>query len=144
MGAVKRIAELRQLRDQPLWKLLASLNAPLVLGVLQELLLRDEKVMPASALLERLHQELQALKQAGEDMPQTAQAYLALWLTEGWLTRRLPVGAQEEQYELTTDAITAIRFLQGVLQPFTDQMRSGADARRRVAQIAWFFLGFAY
>lgn len=117
MGAVKRIAELRQLRDQPLWKLLASLNAPLVLGVLQELLLRDEKVMPASALLERLQQELQALKQAGEDMPQTAQAYLALWLTEGWLTRRLPVGAQEEQYELTTDAITAIRFLQGVLQP---------------------------
>lgn len=117
MSAIKAIAQLRQLREQPLWKLLASLNAPLVLGVLQELLLRDEKVVPASALLERLQQELQALKQAGEDMPQSAQAYLALWLNEGWLTRRLPPGAQEEQYELTTDAVTAVRFLQGVLQP---------------------------
>jgi Protein of unknown function (DUF3375) len=100
-----------------LWKLLASDKAPLVLGVLQDLLLGEEKVVPASVLLEKLNQELQQLKGAAEDMPQSAQAYLALWLSEGWLTRRLPVGAQEEQYELTTDAVTAIRFLQGVLQP---------------------------
>jgi Protein of unknown function (DUF3375) len=50
-------------------------------------------------------------------MTQSAQAYVAAWLSEGWLTRRLPAGVQEEQYELTTDAVTAIRFLQGVLQP---------------------------
>jgi hypothetical protein len=89
----------------------------MVLGVLQDLLLGEEKVVPASVLLEKLQQELQQLKGAGEDMPQSSQAYLALWLSEGWLTRRLPVGAQEEQYELTTDAVTAIRFLQGVLKP---------------------------
>ncbi|MDO8372265.1 MAG: DUF3375 family protein, partial [Polaromonas sp.] len=98
-------------------KLLASDKAPLVLGVLQDLLLGDEKVVPVSVLLEKLQQELQQLKGGGEDMPQTAQAYLALWLSEGWLTRRLPAGAQEEQYELTTDAVTAIRFLQGILRP---------------------------
>jgi Protein of unknown function (DUF3375) len=117
VSAIKRIAQLRQLREQPLWKLLASDKAPLVLGVLQGLLLGEEKVVPASVLLEKLNQELQQLKGAAEDMPQSGQAYLALWLSEGWLTRRLPVGAQEEQYELTTDAVTAIRFLQGVLQP---------------------------
>ncbi len=89
----------------------------MVLGVLQDLLLGEEKVVPASVLLEKLQQELQQIKGAGEDMPQSGQAYLALWLSEGWLTRRLPAGAQEEQYELTTDAVTAIRFLQGVLQP---------------------------
>lgn len=100
-----------------MWKLLASDKAPLVLGVLQDLLLGDEKVVPVSVLLEKLQQELQQLKGGGEDMPQTAQAYLALWLSEGWLTRRLPAGAQEEQYELTTDAVTAIRFLQGILRP---------------------------
>lgn len=100
-----------------MWKLLASDKAPMVLGVLQDLLLGEEKVVPASVLLEKLQQELQQLKGAGEDMPQSGQAYLALWLSEGWLTRRLPAGAQEEQYELTTDAVTAIRFLQGVLQP---------------------------
>jgi uncharacterized protein DUF3375 len=117
MSSVKSIAQLRQLREQPLWKLLASHNAPVILVVLQELLLGEEKVVAASALLERLQQELQVLKQAGEDMAQSAQAYIASWLSEGWLTRRLPIGAQEEQYELTTDAVTAIRFLQGVLKP---------------------------
>lgn len=117
MSSIKTIAQLRQLREQPLWKLLASDKAPMVLGVLQGLLLGEEKVVPASVLLEKLQQELQQLKGAGEDMAQSGQAYLALWLSEGWLTRRLPAGAQEEQYELTTDAVTAIRFLQGILQP---------------------------
>ena len=51
---VERTAELRQLREQPLWTLLASLNAPLVAGILQELLPRGEKVLRASALLQRL------------------------------------------------------------------------------------------
>jgi hypothetical protein len=117
MSSVKTIAQLRQLRQQPLWKLLASHNAPIVLAVLQELLLGEHKIMPASALHERLTQELQRLKQAGEEIPPSAQVHVAAWLSEGWLTRRLPAGAQEEQYELTTDAVTAIRFLQGVLQP---------------------------
>lgn len=117
MSSVKSITQFRQLREQALWKLLASHNAPIVLAVLQELLLGEHKVVPASALHERLAQELQRLKQAGEDMAQSAQAYVAAWLSEGWLTRRLPAGVQEEQYELTTDAVTAIRFLQGVLQP---------------------------
>jgi len=117
MSSVKTIAQFRQLRERALWKLLASHHAPIVLAVLQELLLGEHKVVPASALHERLTQELLALKQAGEDMTQSAQVYVAAWLSEGWLTRRLPAGAQEEQYELTTEAVTAIRFLQGVLQP---------------------------
>lgn len=117
MSSVKSIAQFRQLRDEALWKLLASHNAPIVLGVLQELFLGEDRVLPASVLHERLTLEFQRLKQAGEDMAQSPQAYIAAWLSEGWLSRRLPVGAQEEQYELTTDAVTAIRFLQGVLQP---------------------------
>lgn len=117
MSSVKTLAQLRQLRDEPLWRLLAADSAPVVLGVLQELFLGDEKVIPASALKEKLQQELQALKQTGVDMSQSPQVYIAAWLNERWLSRRLPPGAQEEQYELTTDAVTAIRFLQGVLKP---------------------------
>jgi len=117
LSSVKLSAQLRQLREQPLWKLLASHNAPLVLAILQKLLLGEEKTLPASVLHEKLQQELAALKQAGEELTQTPQAYVAAWLAEGWLSRRLPPGAQEEQYELTTDAVTAIRFLQSVLQP---------------------------
>ncbi len=87
MSSVKTIAQFRQLRERALWKLLASHNAPIVLAVLQELLLGEHKVVPASALHERLTQELLALKQAGEDMTQSAQVYVAAWLSEGWLTR---------------------------------------------------------
>lgn len=77
MSSVKTIAQFRQLRERALWKLLASHNAPIVLAVLQELLLGEHKVVPASALHERLTQELLALKQAGEDMTQSAQVYVA-------------------------------------------------------------------
>ncbi len=86
----------------------------MVLGVLQDLLLGEEKVVPASVLLEKLQQELQQIKGAGEDMPQSGQPCGCL---RDGLTRRLPAGAQRCHYELTTDAVTAIRFLQGVLQP---------------------------
>jgi hypothetical protein len=79
MSSRKTIAQLRQLRDRALWKLLASHNAPIVLAVLQELLLGEHRVVPASALHERLTQELLALKQAGEDMTQSAQAYVAAY-----------------------------------------------------------------
>jgi len=84
MSSVKTIAQLRQLRERALWKLLASHNAPVVLAVLQELLLGEHRVVPASALHERLTQELLALKQAGEDMTQSAQAYVAAWLSEAF------------------------------------------------------------
>jgi hypothetical protein len=130
MSSIKRIAQLRQLRERPLWKLLASDNASLVLALLQKLLLQQDKVLPASALNEILAQELLELKRSGEDMPQKPQAYVAAWLAEGWLTRRLPLGAPEEEYELTTEAITAIRFLEGVLQP-----RSAATESRLASVI---------
>lgn len=75
MSSVKTIAQFRQLRERALWKLLASHHAPIVLAVLQELLLGEHKVVPASAFHERLTQELLALKQAGEDMTQSAQVF---------------------------------------------------------------------
>ena len=117
MSSVKSIAQLRQLREQPLWKLVASHNAPIVMGVLQTVLLTETRTLTASALHERVAQELKLLKQAGEDMAQTAQAYVSAWLADKWLQRHLPPGSQEEVYELTTEAVTAIRFMQGVLTP---------------------------
>ena len=50
-------------------------------------------------------------------MPQTAQAYVADWLKQGWLTRRLPTGASEEVYELGVEAANVIRFLATTLKP---------------------------
>jgi hypothetical protein len=116
MRGPRGIAALRALRSRPLWRLLAGDKAPVVIAILQELLLDGEKTLAASVLVERLARALEELRAAGEDLPQTAQAYVADWLAQGWLSRRLPVGASEEQYELSSDAAHAIRFVSSLMQ----------------------------
>ncbi|WP_305806526.1 DUF3375 domain-containing protein [Stenotrophomonas sp. YIM B06876] len=111
-----RVARYRHLREQPLWKLLAADHAPEVIGLLQSLLLEGERRLPAAVLHERLQQQLDDLN-AGQllhELPRPAQAYVAHWLAQGWLERRLPEGAQQEEYELSTQATQAIRFIAGL------------------------------
>jgi len=117
MNANKTIATYRRLRAQPLWRLLASANGPTAIALLQTLLYEQERSLPASILFERLEQELEALRARGDDFPQTAQAYAAGWLSDGWLERRFPAGASEEEYELSTATQEAIRFLAGIVSP---------------------------
>ncbi|WOB26388.1 MULTISPECIES: DUF3375 domain-containing protein [Xanthomonas] len=111
-----RIARYRSLRDEPLWKLLAADHAPEVIGLLQGLLLDGERVLPAAVLHERLQRLLDDInaEHLARDLPRTAQAYVAHWLAQGWLERRLPDGAQQEEYELSTQAAQAIRFVDGL------------------------------
>lgn len=119
MNTTHSLAALRALRDEPLWQLLAALKAPAVATTLHALLLEGEKVLTGSVLHERLTRELELLRAAGEDLPQSAPAYVADWLRQGWLTRRLPSGANEEVYELSAAAAAAIRFLFAMLKPRT-------------------------
>ncbi len=111
-----RIAGYQRLREQPLWKLLASDRAPVLIGLLQGLLLEADRRVPGSILAERLQQQLDALNadELDVELPRTAQAYIAYWLAQGWLERRLPEGASEEEYELSRQAVQAIRFIAGV------------------------------
>ncbi|KFA19643.1 hypothetical protein A11G_0107220 [Xanthomonas vasicola pv. musacearum NCPPB 4392] len=113
-----RIARYRALREQPLWKLLAADQSPEVIGLLQTLLLDSERGLPAAVLHERLQRMLDDLNvdQLSRELPRTAQDYVAHWLAQGWLERRLPEGAQQEQYELSTQAMQAIRFADGLEQ----------------------------
>ncbi len=119
MKSSRAAASLRTLREQPLWRLLAANKAPVVIALLQSLYQDNAKVLPGSALIERLSRELEDLRITGEEMPQTAHAYVADWLSEGWLTRRFPAGASEEEYELSAEALSALRFILGVLKPRT-------------------------
>ena len=119
MSSLSQSFTLRTLREQPLWKLLAAIKAPTVLALLRSLLLDGDKVLPGSVLLERLTHEIDLLRAAGIDLPQTPQQYLADWLAEGWLIRRLPAGASEELFDLSADAVTALRFVQTQVQPRT-------------------------
>lgn len=108
----ERITRYRLLREQPQWKLLAAVNAPEIIGLLQSLLMEGERTLAAPVLHERLQRALDQLngKELSRELPRTAQAYVANWLAQGWLERRLPDGADQEQYELSTQALQAIRF----------------------------------
>ena len=119
MNTARTAAHLHALREQPLWQLLAATKAPAVVAALRALLFEGEPALPASVMHERLLRELEALRDAGEDLPQPPQTYLADWLRQGWLVRRLPEGASEETYALSVEAAGAIRFLGTLLQPKT-------------------------
>ena len=106
-----RVALWQRLRQQPTWKLLAADHAPLIAALLQCLLHDAERRLPVSLLHERLERELEELRGHGHVLPRNAQGYAAEWLSAGWLERRFPDGASEEQYELSTQAIGALRFL---------------------------------
>jgi hypothetical protein len=93
------IATYRRMRKEPLWRMLASDNGPIVIGLLQSHLYDSERSLLASILHERIGRDLETLRAQGEDLPQSAQAYIANWLAEGYLERRFPVGASEEEYE---------------------------------------------
>lgn len=119
MNAARLAAALRILREQPQWQLLAATKAAPILAVLRAVLFEGDSVLPGSILAERVARELDALRESGEDLPQTAQAYLADWLRQGWLVRRLPDGASEETYELSADAVAALRHVGSLLAPKT-------------------------
>ncbi len=66
-------------------------------------------------------------------MPQTAQAYAAVWLAEGYLVRRFPSGANEESYELSAPAAAAIRFIASLHAPRAAFVRH--DPQRLIARV---------
>ncbi|KLU21648.1 hypothetical protein EOS_34560 [Caballeronia mineralivorans PML1(12)] len=124
MKARRTAAALDNLRNQPLWRLLAATKGPVFIALLQSLFLDVDKVLPSSVMHERLVREIDALRADGEELPQTAQAYVTEWLNNGWLSRRFPPGASEEEYELSADALTALRFVTSLLKPRTTATES--------------------
>ena len=138
MKADVPLATNRRLRQQPLWRLLAAPSGPAALALMQTHLYDGERSLPASIFHERIARELEHLRSLGEDWPQTAQAYVAGWLSEGHLERRFPPGASEEEYELSTSTIEAIRFVAGQVKPHSaaTESRLGLviDALARLAE----------
>ncbi|MCJ8499802.1 DUF3375 domain-containing protein [Desulfatitalea alkaliphila] len=107
----------RRLRDEPLWRLLAADNGPVAIALLQNNLMEGNRKLAASILYERLERDLEQLRARGEALPQTARAYVADWLAKGWLIRRFPAGATEEEYELSAAAAKAIHLIGGLVEP---------------------------
>lgn len=71
MSIVRSAATLRNLREQPMWKLLAADRAPVIAALLDNLLLREEKVLFASTLEDRLTRDTEARCAQGYGLPYT-------------------------------------------------------------------------
>ncbi|MDQ0005867.1 hypothetical protein J2W28_005036 [Variovorax boronicumulans] len=108
-----------------MWKLLRADRGPVIAALLENLLLRDEKVLFASSLEERLTRDIETLRAQGYDLPFAATAYIREWIDQGWLSRRLASGAPEEEISLTTDAANAVRFIVGA----TETRRTATQSR---------------
>ena len=65
MKADKAIATYRRMRAQPLWRLLASITGPTVIGLLQSHLYESERSLPASIFHERISRDLEELRAQG-------------------------------------------------------------------------------
>lgn len=125
------------LREGRVWKLLAADLGPLVLAMLQSLFQDEEKTLPGSVLHERLTRDIDALRGHGHNLPQAAQGYVADWLMQGWIERRFPPGASEEVFELTADAVNALRFVSTLLKPRTTATESRlASVMQQVVRLA--------
>jgi hypothetical protein len=103
----------------PTRTLLAARRAPLIVGVLHSLFVEGDMALRSSVLCERLMRDMELLRAEGEDLAQAPQQAVAEWLAAGWVTRSLPAGAPEEVYELSAEALGAIRFVCGALRPRT-------------------------
>lgn len=132
-------ARYRTLRDAPMWRLLASQQGPLVIGILQALLYEEERTLPGSVFLERLA-PLWAEAMLEAVSPEDARALAARFVREGYLVTRLPAGVLEEQYELTAGALEAIRILSRALTrrsgPSESRLEMLAHAVVKLAQDA--------
>ncbi|WP_253252540.1 DUF3375 domain-containing protein [Variovorax boronicumulans] len=117
-GVIGLYSDLSELRESPRWKLLRADKAPVVLACLSVLFsVGPDRVLPTSALHERLTRQIGLLRSLGCDLPQTPQQYVIEWLNAGWLRRDFPDESAEEVFELSTDGAEALRVVTRMLRP---------------------------
>jgi hypothetical protein len=85
MHPITHAQALRQLRQQPTWRLLAAENAPAIMALIQAHLLEGARKLPASLLVERLGRDLEAFApRAGTCRSRPAPIWPIGWRRAGW------------------------------------------------------------
>lgn len=134
-GVVGLYSDLAELRDAPLWRALRVDNAPAYVACLSVLFTEGaEGKLSTSAIHERLTRLIVMLRGVGCELAQTSQAYVAEWLTSGWLRREYPDGALEEIYELSSDGSEALRIVRRMLRPRSAATESRLTSVLRLIQ----------
>lgn len=123
MHLARQIATFKRLREKPVWRLLAGTNSYITLAVLQKHLLEGDRRVPQSILIERVEQDLDELRAEGQEHAK-AQILISSWLSSGFIERHFPLGAAEEEYEISSGAAQAIRFITGLEERRTSATES--------------------
>lgn len=115
---VETASRLRALREETAWAMLRGELGHVVAAILRARFLdADETSVPAALLVERVADDLDDLRAAGFDLPRTAQQYCDQWRTAGLLERRAGVAGQDETYELSSEAVAALRVIADLEAP---------------------------
>jgi len=123
---VQSATRLRRLSDESAWQLIRAQNAHLILAILRGNFVESgESRVGAPILFERVDDDLVALRDAGYDLPQTAQQYCASWLNQGFLERRPGETGGDETYELSSEALAAI----GIVSDLETPPKSATESR---------------
>ena len=126
MSAVARILTFERLRDEsPTVALLRSPHWPLLVGTVAELFVEGVRRVPSAEFYESLGDVLGRVRDAGLDVPLTAQGYAGNWVDAGWLVRRPGTAATGETLEPAQPTLAALEFIEGVRSP-----RRGLTASR--------------
>lgn len=91
--------------------LLRADNAPFAVALLAGHLGGDDRRVDADELAEAIDADLDELRSYGHDLTMSARGYLTAWRSAGLIARRASEGSRGETYELTVEAIAALRFL---------------------------------
>lgn len=118
MSAVTRAALLHRLfSSNAALSLLRQDLAPEAVAILVGRLAGDERRIESEEFLDLVEGDLENLRIAGHSLPQTARSYVAKWRNEGILVRRVSEGGRGETYELSSQALLALRFLEELDEP---------------------------
>ena len=126
MDFERNFTEVIGVRNSATWRLLAADKGDCVIALLKTVLFDDMRfhVLEGSVLASRVSDGLEALRAKGKDFPRTALEYLNAWVGEGYLIRRFPPGAMEEEFELSGASIDAIRFVSNLARPLPTMTES--------------------
>lgn len=109
----------RDLREaeRSAWGILCRSTSPWVLAVLGSIF-GDARRIGQVDLIERLGRELAELAATGVSVNATDPGgYLNQWVTQGYVTRTMPLDATDEQCELSSEAWTALHFVESLRNP---------------------------
>lgn len=140
MSVLTRALRLRQVvESDAAWDLLRKdrYHAPVVAAILAEHLDGEVRQVEALELYEKVDVDLAELRSQGFDLPQTARGYLTEWAKAGYVVRRAVAATRGETFELSSEGLAAIRFLESRDTPSQTMTESRlASLSKQLRQVA--------